>query len=257
MTDRATYVYCVTRSAAKPSTARVPSGLPGATRPVPVPLQRSLWLIASDVPLHTYGPAALEPALRDIQWVADIAVSHEAVVEHFTRLRAAAVVPMKLFTMFSSVERAVAEMKTKVGDIRKVLDRIAGCEEWGVRIVRVAAPSVAARRRVPASGAAFLVAKKQTRDAAVERARRAAEAADEVFDQLRALTRSAWRRDGVPEGATTPPLLDAAFLVPVKQRARFRAAARRLAARCAGEAAEMTLTGPWPAYSFSQPEERS
>src|SRR5918995_25529 len=110
MSQSATYVYCVTRSAARPSTARVPSGLPGATRPSPVPLQRSLWLITADVPLQAYGPQALEPALRDIQWVADIAVAHEAVVEHFTRQRGATVVPMKLFTMFSSVERAVDEM---------------------------------------------------------------------------------------------------------------------------------------------------
>jgi hypothetical protein len=257
MSETATYVYCVTRSAAKPSTTRVPPGLPGATRPAPVALHRSLWLIAAEVPLKTYGPEALEPMLRNIQWVADVAVAHEAVVEHFTRVRGAAVVPMKLFTMFSSLDRAVAEMKEKVSEIRTVLERIAGCEEWGVRIMRIAAPASPAKRAAPTSGAAFLAAKKEARDAAHDRVRRAAEAADEVFDELETLTRSAWRRETVPDGATTPPLLDAAFLVPVGQRARFRAAVKRLAKRCSGAGAEMTLTGPWPAYSFVQAEGRS
>lgn len=249
MSDTATYLYCVTRSASKPSITRVPSGVPGATRPVPVSLQRSLWLITAEVPLHTYGPEALEPALQDLHWVADIAVAHEAVVEHFARLRGATVIPMTLFTMFSSIDRAIAEMGTKLDDIQALLRRIAGSEEWGVRIVRSAPPPRAVDRRA-SSGVAFLAAKREARDAALQQARRAAETVEEVFDELEGMTRSAWRRETVPEGATAPPLLDAAFLVPLKQRARFRAAAKRLAARCAAAGAEMTLTGPWPAYSF-------
>jgi hypothetical protein len=49
-----------------------------------------------------------------------------------------------------------------------------------------------------------------------------------------------------------PPLLDAAFLVPTGKRARFQAAARRLAQACARAGADLTLTGPWPAYNFVQ-----
>ena len=254
MSQTATYVYCVARSAGKPSAADVPPGLPGGTRPAAVPLQRSLWLVTAEVPLDQYGPERLERSLRDLQWVADIAVAHEGVVEHFTRRRGVTVVPMKLFTMFGSVDRAIAEMKGRASDIRAVLERIAGCEEWGVRIVRGTAPPPPLSGSAPVSGAAFLGAKKQARDAALARARRAADAAEEAFDELEALTRAAWRRDAVPEGATSPPLLDAAFLVPLKQRARFRAAAKRLAARCGRAGAEMTLTGPWPAYSFAQPQ---
>jgi hypothetical protein len=45
-------------------------------------------------------------------------------------------------------------------------------------------------------------------------------------------------------------LLDAAFLVPNARRARFKAAARKEAARCAAAGAQMMLTGPWPVYNF-------
>lgn len=253
----AAYVYGVVRSRRKPATSRVPPGLPGASRPVPVRLAPSLWLIVADVPLRTYGPKVLERALRDIPWVADTALAHEAVVEHFTRVRGAVVVPMKLFTMFSTVERAVAEISRKLDAIEAVVLRIAGCEEWGVRIVRSSLPQPPARRRSGKSGAAFLLAKKHARDEAARRAKAAADAAEEAFEELEALTRGTWRRATVPEGATAPPLLDAAFLVPVKQRARFQAAAKRLAARCSKTGAEITLSGPWPAYSFTQGEGRS
>ena len=47
-----------------------------------------------------------------------------------------------------------------------------------------------------------------------------------------------------------PPLLDAAFLVPVRRRARFRAAAADAARQVTQQGAQFTVTGPWPAYNF-------
>lgn len=62
----------------------------------------------ASVPLAQYGPGALEASLRNLEWVSEVALAHEAVVEHFVQLRGVLVVPMKLFTMFSTVERARA-----------------------------------------------------------------------------------------------------------------------------------------------------
>jgi hypothetical protein len=214
-----------------------------------------LWVVTSDVPLDTYGPDALERSLRDLDWVARVAVAHEGVVERFARQRTSTTVPMKLFTMFSAPERAIAETRSRSREIASVVRRIAGCEEWGVRVVRRPA---AARRPVAharaASGAAFLAAKKQTRDAAREAAAVAAAAADEAYDELSRLARESRRRNDVPEGAVSPPVLDAAFLVPGAGRARFKAAAKRFAAMTAAAGLDLTITGPWPAYNFVQPE---
>jgi hypothetical protein len=38
--------------------------------------------VVSDVPLSRYGTEPLEAQLRDINWVADVGVRHEAVIEH-------------------------------------------------------------------------------------------------------------------------------------------------------------------------------
>lgn len=254
MRDTAAYVYCVVKAAAPPSPGRAPAGLPGATFPVVAALGGGLWLVTADVPLSTYGPTALEAALKNMGWVGEIALAHEAVIEHFAARRGATVVPAKLLTMFSTVDRAVADTRARRADILAAMRRIAGCEEWGVRIVRT--PDLRPQPRAAAataSGTQFLDAKRRARDARIETARAAAEAAVSTFEQLSALARDARRRDDVPDGATAPPLLEAAFLVPAGRRARFKSAARRAAASCARSSATLTLSGPWPAYNFVQP----
>ena len=258
MADTAVYLYCIVKSTARPSLRRVPSGLPFGTTPAPVALGGGLWLIVADVPLDTYGAGALDEALRDMEWVGEVAMAHEAVVEHFTRLKGPTVVPAKLFTMFSSIDRAVADTRSRRADIADAVKRIAGCDEWGVRIVRT--PVESPRRQAVAratTGAGFLDAKRRVRDEKIESARASAEAAGAAYDALSALARDARRRDDVPDSATAPPLLDAAFLVPSRGRTRFKTAARRAAQGCAKAGAYMTLSGPWPAYNFIQPPEAS
>jgi hypothetical protein len=161
--------------------------------------------------------------------------------------------------MFSNDERALEEMRSRRRDILAVARRIAGCEEWGVRITRKApAATIAQSEGVrPTSGSAFLTAKKEARDLARELVRAATESVEHAYATLSALSRDARRRDDVPPGAVAPPLLDAAFLVPADRRARFKAAARRLAAAATTAGTEMTVTGPWPAYNFVQERVRS
>ncbi len=252
MPPTATYLYCVVKAAAKPAVPAAIAGLPGASRPTAVPLERSLWLVVADVPLERYGPEALESSLRDLPWVSRAAMAHESIVESFTARRGATVVPMKLFTMFSSIERAIIEMKSRRREIAAVMKRIAGCEEWGVRLMRNAGQPQRPRvvqDRGP-SGTAFLAAKKRARDESRLAAAAAAGAAEDVYTALAELARAATRRSDAPDNVATPPLLDAAFLVPTARRAVFRSAVKRLARTSAKAGADVTLTGPWPAYNF-------
>ena len=260
----AVYLYCVVRAARKPSTASVPPGLQGGTTPEAAALGAGLWLVTSDVPLDVYGPGRLEPKLQDLDWVAEVAVAHEGVIEHFARMKTATVVPMKLFTMFSSRERAIADLSRRRAQLAAVIRRVAGCEEWGIRVTRSSVPPVVARggrtARAggdPATGAAFLAARRDARDAAKAARGEAAAAAQSAFGRLTHVARDSHVREPGPQGGSNPPILEAAFLVPAKARARFKAEAKRQAAACAAAGADMTLTGPWPPYSFVAREARA
>lgn len=256
----AVYLYCVVRASRAPSRARVPAGIPGATSPEAHRLVGSLWLITADVPLDVYGPHRLEARLRDLEWVSEVAVAHEAVVEHFARSRGLVVIPTKLFTMFSSLEKAIEEVGAGRATIERAMKHIAGSEEWGIRISRTpGATGAGASKEMsrPTSGAAFLAARKDARDASASLRRAAIAAADAAFDRLGRHARDAKRRERRQEPGTNPPVLEAAFLVTAGARTRFKAEARRQAAACAAAGAELTLSGPWPAYNFVASEARS
>jgi hypothetical protein len=249
--DRATYLYCVVRIASRPRMARVPEGMPHGGRPTALEAAPSMWLIVSEVPLAKYGADPLESTLKDLDSVAALAVAHEAVVEYFARNSDASVVPMKMFTMFSSAELAVSEMRARRKNIKAVLDRVARSEEWGVRVTAKPPRVLRAPVQRPRTGTAFLTARKKTRDQLRAAARQSTEAATRVFKELSRFAKDSRQRHEVPPGAIAP-LLDAAFLIPVRQRAEFRRAVNRLARTCAEAGADLTVTGPWPAYNFVQ-----
>ena len=253
-TVNATYVYCVVSSPSRPAVAGAPDGIPGATPPRPVPLGGKLWLIAAEAPGAMYGEQAVNAGLRDLDWVSRVAVGHERLVEHFTHGRGTTVIPMKLLTLFSSIESAREELLRQRDEIGRAVRRIAGCEEWGIRVFADPVGPVASARRggTPAvvTGSAFLASRKAARDAQRNLRSQTAAAAQQAYESLAGVTRRARLRPRGRDEGTTPPLLEAAFLVPTSSRARFKAAARKEAERCAAAGGRMTLTGPWPAYNF-------
>jgi hypothetical protein len=186
--------------------------------------------------------------------VSRAAVAHEAVIESFLN-SAIAVLPMKLFTIFTSDERAAAHVRVQRPRIDRLIARVRGAHEWSVRVVITAKAAKRAKTSAvePATGAAYLAGKKARRDAAQELTTRARETVAALYDRLSARARLATRR-GASElpVAGAPLLLDAAFLVPRGRTAAFREYVRREARALAPQGYGLMLTGPWPPYSFVQ-----
>ena len=262
-----TYVYCLVRAARRPSLGRVPDGMPDGqpVRLLEVPALASSsgrlrhWLVVSSVPERMYGEPALERGLQRLEWVGRRALAHEAVVERF--LPAAAVLPMQLFALFKGDARAVEHI---VGDrrrVRRILARIQGQVEWGLRVTwnpaaagdqtrsRARGPTRGARRTV--SGAEYLARKRDLRDAVQVQRQRARAASQRLYRAIAREAAAARRRTEVEQAAPgSLLLLDAAFLVPPRRAAAFRAAVRRQAAPLKRSGMAVSLTGPWPAYNF-------
>jgi gas vesicle protein GvpL/GvpF len=256
-----TYVYCLVAAARKPSLGRAPKGLAGTGRLRLLEVSGGRgskrlrqWLVVADAPRDAYGEAAINARLGDLDWISRAAVAHEAVVETF--INAAALLPMKLFTIFTSDERALEHIARERPRIDAALNRVTDRAEWGVRVVidraRAAESAAARRRRTSRSdGAEYLRIKKARRDAAAEVAARARGVVSELFDELSAQARDATRRPAADlpvQGGSL--LLDAAFLVARGATSRFRSAVARRARALAPHGYAVSLTGPWPPYSF-------
>jgi hypothetical protein len=251
VTASGTYVYCIVSSSTPitPATPSGLSGLPGAGPIRPLQIRPGRYLIVSDVPLGEFGEATLAARLSDLDWVSRAAVAHERVNESY--MKADAVVPMKLFTLFTSDERALDEVRSGWKRVEGVIKRLSRKDEWGVRLVfDPAAPSTSAS--APAgSGRGYLLAKRQQNAAAAKQTTDMRKTASDVIKALRPIAHDVQKRT-----VTEPPesrkrlLLDAAFLVPRAKADRFRKSVEGRAKKIAPAGYALQLSGPWPPYSF-------
>ena len=167
---------------------------------------------------------------------------------------------MKLFTIFTSDDRALEHVRAERRRIAAVVKRVANHQEWGVRVVldRDRAVAAAPRKKKAPAG-------RDDRVSPTSRARK--RSATRWWSWRRARARPwrrctigwprarGWRNGGSPSELPVqggPLLLDAAFLVPRARAASFQALASRESRALARHGYGLTFSGPWPPYSFVQ-----
>lgn len=260
MPKTATYVFCVIASARRPRVSGKARSLPGLGPVRLLDIERGMYLAVSDASLSRYSEDAINRGLGDLEWVSRAALAHEAVIESF--IHETAILPMKLFTIFTSDARALEHIASQRARIASLVKRVANHQEWGVRLVldraaaeRASATSGNRRAATPsvASGRAYLRRKKAQRDAAVELSSHAREIVAGLHDRLAGRSKLAKRRPASELPVKGGPLLlDAAFLVPRARAASFKALAAREARVLSRQGYALTVSGPWPPYTFVQ-----
>ena len=256
MSASLTYVYCLVRSVRRPALRRVPAGMPGSSGVRPLDAGAGLWAIVSTVKARDYDESALAAGLQNLDWVGRRAMVHESVVEHF--LGAAAVLPMQLFTLFTSDERALEHVARDRSRIDRIVARIERHVEWGVRLSfdeQKARDSVDAAfgsgRRPGASGTSYLARKRDLLNVSRVQLGEARGEADRLYDVMAREATDARRRTATEQSMPgSRLLLDAAFLVPKPRAKAFASALRRNTRSLAASGIDVSLTGPWPAYNF-------
>lgn len=254
-----TYAYCIVRSARRPALRGVPPGVPGGAGVRALEAGGGVWLIVSTVPASEYDEAALGRGLQNLDWVGRRAMAHEAVVEHF--LTAAAVLPMQLFTLFTSDARALAHVARDRRRIDRILTRLDRQHEWGLRLtfdekavteaVHQKQRGERGRRKGGITGTAYLARKRDLLGVTKVEATRARKDADRLFRLMRAEATDTLRRKEMEASAPgSRLLLDAAFLVPSRRSGAFRTALRKHAKQLGTTGIVISLTGPWPPYNF-------
>ena len=229
---------------------RISEGMPGGHNLRAIEVGEYLWAIVQSVPETAYGETALARGLQNLDWVGPRALAHERVIECF--LSAPALLPMHLFTLFTSDDRVVQHVRADKARIRRLLKRVEGKVEWGLRLTfdEKAARAKVSKQPVR-SGAEFLARKRDVLGVNRARVKEARGEADRVYQSISRLAAAAQRRTSLERAAPgSRLLLDAAYLVPVEKSGAFRSAVRqqRRALRAVG--ITMSLTGPWPPYNF-------
>ncbi len=266
---RAFYVYCVgeTEALAPLFDAGLPEAIEDDSRLEAVEAE-GLTAVVSTVPLEAYGEGALAERLADAAWTATRALRHERVAEHFARR--AAVAPLRFGSIYLRREGVERMLSERGAQLREVLGRLGGREEWGLNVfverarLREEVTRVSERLRElderaasSSPGQAYLLRKKieglrdeetraETRRVAQEAERLLAEACDGAA-RLRVL-----KDEAAEQGELVARL---AFLVRREGFDAFRDVAEQLAARYAPLGFRFELTGPWPAYNFAVVEE--
>lgn len=255
-----TFVYVYAAVSGRPSArvlARIPP-IPEGQPPRLVTLTSSISLVVSDVPAASYRPERLEPRLGDGDWVAASGAAHHAAAERLSRGHA--VLPFRMFSIFSSEARLRSTLAPARTRIAAALAAVAGRDEWVLRIgapdpARIAAPGTPAEAAPQEiSGTGFLQQKAAAKRARLALAARTKAETATLFSSLEELAGQAARR---PVPAGTNLLLDAAFLVEKRKVAAFKRALSRTAQALLDAGCPVSLTGPWPPYSFASIEKRS
>jgi hypothetical protein len=230
--------------------AKLPA-LPDAAPPRAVALTDDISLVVADVAAGTYRAEAIEARLSDLDWVGRCGTAHHAVADALAAKHT--IVPLRPFTLFSNETRAWETFAALAAQLEAALDQVSGKAEWVLRIgqpdpARVTARSGSGRKPMPpTSGTSFLAQKAAAKRSASELAARVRRDAAGVFEALADVADQSNERPPVPG---TGLLLDAAFLVPERQTASFKRVLEAEAKGLLGDGCRVSLTGPWPPYSF-------
>lgn len=232
----------------------MPAPMPGGAPVRLIAAAEGLWLAVSSVPEGDYRAEALEAGLQDLDWLGPKALAHEAVVEHF--LSCTAVLPMQMFTLFHSDERAVEHVLRGQRRIERILERIEHHVEWGLRLTwdEQASRQALEQKHAPAeaaTGAAYLARKRDLLAADRSQLSTARAVANRLYRTMEREAAASRRHSETEEASPhSRVLLDAAFLVPSDHAGAFRDVLRSQAPSLGETGIVASLTGPWPPYNF-------
>ena len=129
MSESGRYLFAVTRGLPEDGLSGV-QGLRNASLQL-VPCAE-LQAVVCTVDLAEFGEAPLRRNLEDLQWVEELARTHDEVVR--TVAERATVAPMRLVTIYADDTRLQEQIGLLHDALVAALDRVEGCAEWSVKV---------------------------------------------------------------------------------------------------------------------------
>jgi Gas vesicle synthesis protein GvpL/GvpF len=223
-----------------------------------------LAVLTGHVPAAQFTAEPLREHLNDLAWLEEVARAHEAVLEQ--AFATATIVPLRLCTLYETQDGARRMLEREQATLRRALDRLAGLQEWGVKLIVDPGLLAAAARAASSQSATYEQELEQRTGGGAYMLRRrferhvrectdalAAEVAESVHGSLAdwaidAVTRPAQNRD--LSGHQGEMLLNGAYLLDARRTDDLRALVTDLEERHRDLGARIELTGPWPPFNF-------
>lgn len=181
--------------------------------------------------------------MQNLEWLAATSLRHQRVVAEISAKVSA--LPARFGTVFLSEQSLSQHVNNRQAALRRDFERVAGGDEWGIKIFALAQPARAITTKA-VSGSDYLKRKAQ-----LMQPRNAGKLDQEVREFISTLTKlSAASSPGGKASSGQPGLLwHGSFLVPRKNQKKLRAALEAYATRWK-DSRRIDCSGPWPPYSF-------
>ncbi len=236
----ALYVYGITQIPSEPLrvTSEAIDGH-GVVEPV---AQGNYLCWASRVSRHEFA-TDLQKNMENLDWLAACSIRHQKILAEIGAVTQ--VLPARFGTVFLTPESLLKHLKERTPYLRKVFQRIAEADEWGVKVfgTHEAQPSAVVKA---SSGSDYLRQKSAALQSAP--AARRDEALVKLGEELASCSIAS-----VPGGkaSTSQPglLWSGSFLVKRAHKDRFDKVLKRYAGEWAPNR-RIDVSGPWPPYSF-------
>jgi hypothetical protein len=240
--ERAVYLYAITaEKTSKPRVLPV-SGIDGSGRITSMPAGAfTAWLSAVDAAGFA---EQLERNVENLEWLAEATLRHQQAINAIAQSTHATMLPTRFGVVFSGVQSLVADIRAREKELKASAKRVQGCEEWGVKVFRVAQPS-ARIFNTATSGADYL--KKKAAALGGDGAG-SDQQIKEFSSALSKVARAATQSGKVSSGQQGLQW-QATFLVPTSRRRQWDNVLRKYATAW-GDERSIECTGPWPPYSF-------
>jgi Gas vesicle synthesis protein GvpL/GvpF len=211
--------------------------------------------IVGTVDLNQFGEEPLRQRLADLAWLETAARAHHQVIA--AAAESGPTLPWRFATVYQGDERVTELLEQRGPQFAATLRRLAGRSEWGVKgyLVDQPSPPVAPPPAAGSPGTAYLMQRRTLLLGQEDHQRRVQRDADEIYAALSRLADSALlyaAQDQRLSNRSEMMVLNAACLIPRAHAEGFEAAVTDLADRYPG--VRLEVTGPWPPYSFVEPD---
>lgn len=222
--------------------------------------EAGLDAVFTAVSAESFSQSAVDAHANDLQWLGVIGLSHQRVNEALAQKRTS--IPLRAFTLFASADSLRQYLRENEHTLRDVLSRIEGKSEWTFRLEIDAdrwnetlderideLRAIKQEIEQSSAGRAYLLRKKL--DDAKKNAARTAEESllEEVSREITAKLHAPIEVENRAQRNGSFPQINA--LIDERGQQAIATLERELNARYNDSGVTVSISGPWPPYSFA------